>query len=118
MDPITLALATFGVQKLRGQSTKRAFRDALIVGGIGQLGGMAGVGQGTMGKWAPQAFGQTGNIIGQQGMSIAQQAATTMPGKAASWAMGDKAIPASVGPRGEKIAGTSSNRSSRLEYRS
>ena len=55
MDPITLALATFGVQKLRGQSTKRAFRDALIVGGIGQLGGMAGVGQGS--KWAPQAFG-------------------------------------------------------------
>ena len=90
MDPITLALATFGVQKLRGQSTKRAFRDALIMGGIGQLGGMAGVGQGS--KWAPQAFGQTGNIIGQQGMSIAQQAATTMPGKAASWAMGQPAV--------------------------
>ena len=89
MDPITLALATFGVQKLRGQSTKRAFRDALIMGGIGQLGGMAGVGQGS--KWAPQAFGQTGNIIGQKGMSIAQQAATTMPGKAASWAMGKPA---------------------------
>ena len=90
MDPITLALATFGVQKLRGQSTKRAFRDALIVGGIGQLGGMAGVGQGS--KWAPQAFGQTGNIIGQKGMSIAQQAATTMPGKAASWAWGKPAV--------------------------
>ena len=45
MDPITLALATFGVQKLRGQSTKRAFRDALIVGGIGQLGSMTQAGQ-------------------------------------------------------------------------
>ena len=92
MDPITLALATFGVQKLRGQSTKRAFRDALLMGGIGQVAGMAGVGQNTMGKWAPQAFGQTGNIIGQIGMSIAQQAATTMPGKAASWAWGKPAV--------------------------
>lgn len=92
MDPITLALATFGVQKLRGQSTKRAFRDALLMGGIGQVAGMAGVGQNTMGKWAPQAFGQTGNIIGQKGMSIAQQAATTMPGKAASWAWGKPAV--------------------------
>jgi len=40
MDPVTLALATFGIQKLRGKSTKRSFRDALIVGGIGQIGGM------------------------------------------------------------------------------
>ena len=103
MDPITLALATFGVQKLRGQSTKRAFRDALIVGGIGQLGGMAGVGQGS--KWAPQAFGQTGNIIGQKGMTIAQQAATTMPGKAASWAWGKPAVAESVGPAGQTVPG-------------
>ena len=103
MDPITLALATFGVQKLRGQSTKRAFRDALLMGGIGQVAGMAGVGQNTMGKWAPQAFGQTGNIIGQKGMSIAQQAATTMPGKAASWAWGKPAIPETVGPAGKEF---------------
>ena len=101
MDPITLALATFGVQKLRGQSTKRAFRDALLMGGIGQVAGMAGVGQNTMGKWAPQAFGQTGNIIGQKGMSIAQQAATTMPGKAASWAWGKPATPETVGAAGK-----------------
>jgi hypothetical protein len=33
MDPFTLALATFGVQKLRGKSTKRALRDAALVGG-------------------------------------------------------------------------------------
>ena len=43
MDPFTLALATFGVQKLRGKSTKRALRDAAIVGGGSQLLGMAGV---------------------------------------------------------------------------
>jgi len=53
MDPFTLALATFGVQKLRGKSTKRSLRDALMIGGLGQLGGMAGVG-------GLSAFGQTG----------------------------------------------------------
>ena len=39
-----MALATFGVQKLRGKSTKRSFRDAMLIGGMGQIGGMAGVG--------------------------------------------------------------------------
>jgi|TARA_R100001530_G_scaffold112095_1_gene79144 hypothetical protein len=51
MDPLTLALATFGVQKLRGKSTGRSFRDAFLVGGgaygIGQMGGAGmGIGQG------------------------------------------------------------------------
>jgi len=44
MDPFTLALATFGVQKLRGKSTRTALKDAALVGGttygIGALGGM------------------------------------------------------------------------------
>ena len=44
MDPFTLALATFGVQKLRGKSTRTALQDAALVGGttfgIGALGGM------------------------------------------------------------------------------
>ena len=44
MDPLTLALATFGVQKLRGKSTGRSFRDAFLVGSAGQLAGMAGMG--------------------------------------------------------------------------
>ena len=39
MDPFTIALATFGIQKLRGKSTKRSLRDAAIAGGIGQLAG-------------------------------------------------------------------------------
>ena len=59
MDPFTIALATFGIQKLRGKSTNRALRDAAIAGGIGQFAGMAGVGQGSMGSFAPQAFGQS-----------------------------------------------------------
>jgi hypothetical protein len=42
MDPFTLALATFGVQKLRGKSTKRALRDAALVGGGSYLVGASG----------------------------------------------------------------------------
>jgi len=33
MDPFTVALAVFGVQKLRGKSTGRSFRDALLAAG-------------------------------------------------------------------------------------
>ena len=109
MDPITLALATFGIQKLRGKSTKRSFRDALIAGGIGQLGAMGGV-RGLEGFGKPQMAGSLtagGNYIGgaqAANMNIAQQAATTLPGKAASWALGKPAIAESVGSEGQKIA--------------
>jgi hypothetical protein len=78
MDPFTIALATFGIQKLRGKSTKRSLRDAAIAGGLGQFAGMAGLGQGTMGRFAPQAFGSTslpgmtGNFIGQTTGSAGQ----------------------------------------------
>ena len=54
MDPFTIALATFGIQKLRGKSTNRALRDAALAGGVGQVAGMAGVGP-------FQAFGQAGS---------------------------------------------------------
>jgi len=70
MDPFTLALATFGVQKLRGKSTNRSLRDALGIGALGQLGGMAGLP-------GMQAFGQTaarqipGRTLGQQFMQTA-----------------------------------------------
>ena len=47
MDPFTIALATFGVQKLRGKSTKRALRDAAIIGGGSYALGAAGVGGST-----------------------------------------------------------------------
>ena len=69
MDPFTIALATFGIQKLRGKSTKRSLRDAAIAGGIGQVAGMAGFGSTMgpkMGSFAPTAFGNTGNFIGRQ----------------------------------------------------
>jgi len=69
MDPFTIAIATFGIQKLRGKSTKRSLRDAAIAGGIGQVAGMAGFGSTmgpNMGSFAPTAFGNTGNFIGKQ----------------------------------------------------
>ena len=74
MDPFTIALATFGVQKLRGKSTKRAFRDAALLGmgsyGIGQMGGFGmGIGQGP-------AFSSLGLGAGAAG---ATEAATLGP---------------------------------------
>ena len=67
MDPFTLALATFGVQKLRGKSTKRALRDAAIIGGgaygIGQLGG-AGMGIGQGSAFSSLGFGQSASGYG------------------------------------------------------
>ena len=68
MDPFTIALATFGVQKLRGKSTKRSLRDALMLGGLGQLGAMGGVpglqGFGQIGAGALQG-GTLGAQLGQ-----------------------------------------------------
>lgn len=74
MDPLTIALATFGIQKLRGKSTKRSLRDAAIAGGIGQLGGMAGVP-------GMQAFGST-SLPGMSGSFVGQAAGPNMTGGA------------------------------------
>ena len=76
MDPFTLALATFGVQKLRGKSTGRSFRDALLMGGIGQFAG-------TMGMPHMQAFGQGAHSI--PGATMGAQLRNT---KAATMALG------------------------------
>tara|TARA_R100000149_G_scaffold34714_1_gene13307 strand:+ start:2042 stop:2980 length:939 start_codon:yes stop_codon:yes gene_type:complete len=90
MDPFTIALATFGIQKLRGKSTKRSLRDAAIAGGIGQLAGMAGIGQGTMGSFAPQAFGSTGNVIAGEGLKA--QLGNTLAGQGISSLIGQKPL--------------------------
>ena len=63
MDPFTIALATFGIQKLRGKSTNRALRDAALTGGIGQFAGMAGV-PGMQAFGSTSIPGMTGNFIG------------------------------------------------------
>ena len=89
MDPFTLALATFGVQKLRGKSTGRSFRDALMMGGIGQLGSMAGMpGMQGFGQGAGQLKGATLGAqlrnTGAANLALGQQTATVpMSAKAA-----------------------------------
>jgi hypothetical protein len=92
MDPFTIALATFGVQKLRGKSTKRALRDAAILGGgaygLGQLGGiqafqgapLSSLGLGTAGTSAGAAGLQatTGTVAANSPFATA--GASSMPG--------------------------------------
>tara|TARA_R100000654_G_scaffold53330_1_gene79449 strand:+ start:1019 stop:1918 length:900 start_codon:yes stop_codon:yes gene_type:complete len=101
MDPFTLALATFGVQKLRGKSTRTALKDAALVGGttfgIGQLGGMsrfagtpfASATQGFRGSAFSGIPGMSGdsnflkNIIGEKKMTAEQIKAAGLEGEAA-----------------------------------
>ena len=99
MDPITLALATFGVQKLRGQSTKRAFRDALIVGGIGQLGSMTQAGQ----NIGLSGFGQGAGQLGAGGLGVKQQLAKTQAAQLGKWAWGKPAIPETTTAAGQTV---------------
>ena len=109
MDPFTIALATFGVQKLRGKSTKRALRDAALFGigsyGIGQatskgmLGGSGGF-LGSIGQGKP--LSGIGSVLGKKGMS--EVAAKEALGKGAS----EEAIAAAMKGSGLKGMGTGS----------
>ena len=79
MDPFTIALATFGIQKLRGKSTNRALRDAALAGGIGQFAGMAGIGpfqsfgQASIPGMTASPVGGTANMtFGQQVAQVPQ----------------------------------------------
>jgi len=79
MDPFTVALAVFGIQKLRGKSTGKSFRDALLAAGGVQLGASAGIeglqgfsGLGASGPNALQGTGflqQLGNTYAGQGIA-------------------------------------------------
>ena len=57
MDPFTIALATFGVSKLTGASTKNALRNALLAGG-----GAFGIGQLTQAGYLGGAEGFLGSV--------------------------------------------------------
>ena len=111
MDPFTLALATFGVQKLRGKSTGRSFRDALMMGGIGQLGSMTSMGQGMGLQGFGQGAGQLkGATLGAQlrntgaaNLALGQQATMPAQGSAAFAKMGS--IPSTAGTGGATKAG-------------
>jgi hypothetical protein len=103
MDPFTLALATFGVQKLRGKSTKRALRDAALIGGgsfalgqatqAGMLGGPTGF-LGKVGTGSP--LSGIKSLVGQK--AVAEQAAV----KDAAGNITKKAI---AGEKGSGILG-------------
>ena len=106
MDPFTIALATFGIQKLRGKSTKRSLRDAAIAGGIGQFAGMAGVpGLSAFGRASSMpAMFQGGNFLGQPSaaemakmgaseLSVGQQLGSTTAGSGIQRLIGTSANP-------------------------
>ena len=89
MDPFTIALATFGVQKLRGKSTKRALRDAALLGGgafalgsatgAGMLGGPTGM----LGKIGTgPAFSGIKGLLGQK--AVTSEAAAKALGEGAT----------------------------------
>ena len=106
MDPFTLALATFGVQKLRGKSTRSALKDAALLGGsafgigalskAGAFGAAAQGGQGflgTIGRGSPfssiPGMGDSNflkKILGEKKMTAEQIKAAGLEGEAAKTA--------------------------------
>lgn len=63
MDPLTIAIATFGIQKLRGKSTGRSLRDAALMATGAQLLGSTSFGQNLFGEGVGiQGFGVEGGI--------------------------------------------------------
>ena len=86
MDPFTVALAVFGVQKLRGKSTGRSFRDALLAAGGVQLGATAGIeglkGFEALGASGAQSLG-SGSFLSQLGNTYAGQGISSLIGSVA-----------------------------------
>jgi hypothetical protein len=84
-----MALMTFGAQKMRGKSTKRSIRDAMLIGSLGQLGG-ASMGVKTFGP-----AGTAGTIQGLGQTSAAQGLRSLFPQFASQAAQA--AVPAGTG---------------------
>ncbi len=98
MDPFTIALATFGIQKLRGKSTKRSLRDAAIAGGIGQFAGMAGMGP-------FKAYGST-SLPGMTGQFVGATPAAGTIGPVTQPTIGQQFASTPVGGGIERLVGT------------
>jgi len=85
MDPFTLALATFGVQKLRGKSTKKALQSAALIGGgayaLGAMAPTSSMGQMFAGKAPLSSLGFGGqSAIAQQAAELPQMKAADIAG--------------------------------------
>ena len=103
MDPFTIALATFGVQKLRGKSTNRALRDAVLLGGGTQLAGMGGLGP-------FKAFGSMGNTLGPGSFATQFGNTSAMRGIGALFGKGSAAQQIPTGMEGSpELAGQVGN---------
>jgi hypothetical protein len=115
MDPFTIALATFGVQKLRGKSTRTALQSAALVGGasygLGALGASGSLGSfspraasmfsgpgGSMSPLSSLGFGSAGTtgpqpqnmfqkLLGKKGLTAEQVKAAGLTGQEAAAAM-------------------------------
>lgn len=106
MDPFTVALAVFGVQKLRGKSTSRSFRDALLAATGTQFAAATNVGaemgikgfsfspDSVLSNLGPAASSPSSLSYGMTQatgapLTLAQQFQTTLPGQGISALMGD-----------------------------
>ena len=81
MDPFTLALATFGIQKLRGKSTKKALQSAALIGGgayaLGAVAPTSSLGSMFAGKAPLSSLGFGSQTYGAtQGLKTIPQSAT------------------------------------------
>jgi len=117
IDPFTIALATFGIQKLRGKSTRMALKDAALMGGgayglsafapglassIG-VGGPAGSSLGIgFGTGTATTAGASSSVLNPAGQSAVFKGATTAtPGVS----MAPQATPSLFSRAGEGIKG-------------
>jgi hypothetical protein len=93
MDPFTVALAVFGVQKLRGQSTGKSFRDALLAATGAQALSATAVGADLGIKGF--TLGAEGTLLGNLGPSA--NAANSLAYDAATSAAGNTGIMSQFG---------------------
>jgi hypothetical protein len=110
MDPFTIALAVFGVQKLRGQSTGKSFRDALLAAtgaqalsatNVGASMGIEGFTLGPEGSFlsnlGPSATASNSLAYNAASSGIMDQLKQTAVGQGISALYGSKAVPAVEG---------------------
>jgi hypothetical protein len=117
MDPFTVALAVFGVQKLRGQSTGKSFRDALLAAtgtqalsatNVGASMGIEGFSfnpEGMLSNFGPAATAENSLAYNAASSGIMDQLKQTAAGQGISALYGKEAVPAVGTPGTEGYVG-------------